>query len=131
MRRRNETDNIFKKATGRVESPGMKYKHYAPNSEALLIYSQDKDKLINCFKEKTTKNALVIGSSLLKDIPCKKYLYYGDKLTDIARNIFKLLRLADTYNPDIILIEGVSKDGLGLAIMNRLIRACNYNYIEK
>lgn len=124
------SDNIFKKVEGPVESPGMKYKHYAPNSECHLVYIKDNNTLINYFKEKTTDNTVIIGSSKLKNIPCQKFLYYGDNLNDIAHNIFKLLRQADTYNPELILIEGVSKDGLGLAIMNRLIRACNYNYYE-
>ena len=124
-------DNIFKKVTGKVESPGMKYRHYAPSSKSLLICSQKKDELINCFKENATKDSVIIGSSKLKNIACKKYLYYGDTLEEISHNIFKLLRLADTYKPDIILIEGVNKNGLGLAIMNRLVRACSYNYIER
>ena len=124
-------DNIFKKVEGPVLSPGMKYRHYAPSNECKLIYIKDEQERIKYFKELTNDNAVIIGSSILKDIPCKKYLYYGDKLTEISHNIFKLLREADTYNPSIILIEGVSKDGLGLAIMNRLIRASSYNYIEK
>ena len=124
-------DNIFKKVEGPVESPGMKYRHYAPNNDCQLIYIKDKTERYNYFKENATKNTIIIGSSLLKDIPCLKYLYYGDTLEEISHNIFKLLRISDKYNPDIILIEGVSKDGLGLAIMNRLIRACSYNYIER
>ena len=123
-------DNIFKKAEGKVESPGMKYKHYAPISKCQLIYIKDKTKLINYFKEKSNNNTVIIGGTKLKDINCKKYLYYGDTLEDISHNIFSLLRKADTYQPEIILIEGVSTDKLGLAIMNRLIRACNYNYYE-
>lgn len=124
-------DNIFKNADGPVESPGMKYRHYAPNNKCQLIYIKNTQELISYFKENATGNTVIMGSSKLKDIPCKKFLYYGDTLEDISHNIFKLLRLADTYNPDIILIEGVSKDGLGLAIMNRLIRASSHNYIEK
>ena len=54
----------------------------------------------------------------------------GETLEEISKNIFTALRKVDTYNPDIVIIEGVAKDGLGLAIMNRLIRACEYNYIE-
>ena len=123
-------DNIFKKAEGKVESPGMKYKHYAPISKCELIYIKDKTKLINYFKEKSNNNTVIIGGAKLKDINCKKFLYYGDTLEDISHNIFSLLRKADTYQPEIILIEGVSTDKLGLAIMNRLIRACNYNYYE-
>ncbi len=125
-------DNVFKKVTdGPVSSPGMKYKHYAPNNECKLIYIEDKQDRVEYFKKISTQNTVIIGSSILKNIPCKEYLYYGDTLEEISHNIFRLLRLADTYNPDVILIEGVSKDGLGLAIMNRLIRACNYNYIVK
>ena len=51
-------------------------------------------------------------------------------LEEISRNIFTLLRKVDTYHPDIVIIEGVKKEGLGLAIMNRLLRACEYHYIE-
>ncbi len=54
----------------------------------------------------------------------------GETLEEVTKNIFKILRKVDSYNPDIVLIEGVQKDGLGLAIMNRLIRACEHNYIE-
>ena len=124
-------DNIFKKVDGPVESPGMKYRHYAPSNKCELIYIKNEQERTNYFKEKATINTVIIGSSKLKDIPCKEFLYYGDTTDEISHNIFKLLRLADTYDPDIILIEGVSKEGLGLAVMNRLIRASSYNYIEK
>ena len=124
-------DNIFKKVEGPVESPGMKYKHYAPVNECKLIYISDKDECINYFKDNSNNDTVIIGSSKLKDIECKKFLYYGDTLEEISHNIFRLLRLADTYNPKLILIEGVKKEGLGLAIMNRLIRASSYNYIER
>ena len=40
------------------------------------------------------------------------------------------LRKADKTNADLIIIQGVSTDGLGLAIMNRLLRACNFNIIR-
>ena len=36
----------------------------------------------------------------------------------------------DEYDVDVAIIEGMSMEGLGLAIMNRLIRACNHNYVE-
>lgn len=48
----------------------------------------------------------------------------------MSHNIFAFLRKADTYNADLIIIEGVETTGLGLAIMNRLIRACAHEYIE-
>lgn len=124
-------DNIFKKDVDKPLSPGMKYKHYAPTSPCLLIYIKDKEEKQQYFKENSTNNTLIIGSKDLEGIPCKKYFHYGDTPQEISHNIFTLLRKADTYAPDKILVEGVSKDGLGLAIMNRLIRACSHNYIER
>jgi len=124
-------DNIFKRVEGPVESPGMKYKHYAPKNKCQLIYIENENERINFFCENKTNNSVIIGSNILKNIKCKKFLHYGDTLEEISHNIFKLLREADTYDPDLILIEGVAKDGLGLAIMNRLIRASSYNYIER
>lgn len=66
--------------------------------------------------------------------------YYQDKLVidigsqsnlnEIARNIFSCLKNADSLNPDIVIIEGVERNGIGTAIMNRLMKACKDNYVE-
>ena len=126
------SDNLFKKAEGVVESPGMKYKHYAPNNKCILVYSDKKEVLINLIKSNIQERSLIIGSENNKDkYSCYKYLSYGTTLEDISHNIFSLLREADKYSPDLIIIEGVKKEGLGIAIMNRLIRASSYNYIEE
>ena len=112
-----------------VLSPGMKYTHYAPNTKCVMVYSDDKDKMIAKMKEFNTDNTLVICNE-----ENTKYfnnaISYGTNLQDIAHNIFKILREVDKYNKDLVIIEGVTKDGLGLAIMNRLIRSCSHNYIE-
>lgn len=50
-------------------------------------------------------------------------------LEKLSHNIFHILRELDNTNYDLVIIEGVKKMGLGVAIMNRLIRACSYNYI--
>ena len=52
------------------------------------------------------------------------------EIEEISHNIFALLRKADKCNAELILVEGVETTGLGLAIMNRLIRACAHEYIK-
>ncbi len=119
----------------KVLSPGMKYRHYAPNSKCVLVYSKDNDLLVNKIKEfavqytsplilSSTENKSFYGDNLVIDIGSKF------NLNEIAKNIFTILRKVDSFSPDIVIIEGVAQEGLGLAIMNRLIRACEYNYIE-
>ena len=124
--------NIFNKVSPnqKVMSPGMKYKHYAPNKECLLIYSDDNNKFINEVKKiESEKNILVVCKS-----SNTKYfnnaINMGESLDEISHNIFHILREVDNTDFDLIVIEGVKKDGLGIAIMNRLIRACSHNYIE-
>lgn len=117
----------------KILSPGMKYRHYAPNAKCILVYSKDNDKLIEKIKEIATeyKNPLILSKTEnLPKLKEFKIIDIGNSLEDISKNIFTILRKVDGYNPDIVIIQGVEKEGLGLAIMNRLIRACEYNYIE-
>lgn len=119
----------------KVLSPGMKYRHYAPKADCILVYSEDNEKMIKKIQEITQKytNPLVIScNENAKYYEAQNKILYGSKenLNEIAQNIFKDLRKVDSFKPDIVIIEGVKKDGIGLAIMNRLIRACEYHYIK-
>ena len=113
-------------------SPGIKYKHYAPTTKSILVYCKENDKMVEKIKELSQDKNVVI---LCKTKNLNKYnaqnkLSMGDTLEEISHNIFTLLRKVDSYNVDLVIVEGVEKKGLGLAIMNRLIRACEHNYIE-
>lgn len=115
----------------KVLSPGMKYKHYAPNTKCVLVYSDDESKMINKMKEiESEYNRSIILTRSKNILKFNNSIAMGDTLEEISHNIFKLLRLADKENVEIIIIEGVENKELGLAIMNRLLRACSYNYIE-
>lgn len=119
----------------KVLSPGMKYRHYAPKSQCVLIYSEDNGKMVKKIQEisKEYTNPLVISCiENAKYYEVNHKIIYGSKenLNEIAQNIFKDLRKVDSFQPDIVIIEGVKNQGIGLAIMNRLIRACEYHYIK-
>ena len=119
-----------------VASPGMKYRHYAPNTKCIMIYSNDTSKLINQINETIKqvqtegKKVLVLGRKQHSDqyLTSQKW-NMGASLEEVAKDIFTLLRKVDKEQVDLVLIEGVGEQGLGLAITNRLIRACAYNYL--
>lgn len=114
-----------------VRSPGMKYKHYAPKIKCLLIYSEDNNKFIKeVNKIKKEKRVLVICRHDNVKFFGDEVYDLGKTLMDMSHNIFHALREADKTDYDLVIIEGVKKEGLGIAIMNRLIRACSHNYIE-
>jgi len=135
------SDKIFKEAkeNEEVESPGMKYRHYAPKTPCRLLYSLDENKQIDLVNEQIQINnkdvAVLAFEEHIEKINIKKdkIIPIGsiNDLNTVMKTIFSALRNADKKNAKIILIEGTKKEGLGLAIMNRLLRACEYDLIEK
>ena len=116
----------------KVMSPGIKYKHYAPTTKCVLVYSENEERMIDEINKKIKEKKAVV---LCKTKNINKYnaeymLDLGNSQEEISSNIFTMLRKADKLNCEIIAIEGVKKDNLGLAKMNRLLRACSHNYIE-
>ena len=130
------SDNLFKKVkeNEKVESPGMKYKHYAPKTRCILVQtginqiSKINDNLIS------NNNCCVLGFIEDKEyinIPENRFISLGSKnnLQEISSNIFSSLRKVDRLNCDLAFIEGLEEKNLGLSIMNRLVKACQNNII--
>ena len=121
----------------KVETPGMKYKHYTPTTPCRLICSATQEKQIELMNEQIIENnrdvvVLIFEEDIEKiNIDKEKIITIGSRkdLNTVMKEIFKALRQADKYNAKIILIEGTKKEDLGLAIMNRLLEACKYDYI--
>ena len=122
-----------------VESPGMKYRHYAPETQCLLVNCEDDLDQVFYLKKIIKEyqgNVVVIGfeehreKTLLDE---ERFISVGNKndLESYAKNIYSALRKADQVRPKIILIEGVKREGLGYAIMNRMIRTCENNVFER
>lgn len=134
-------NKIFEKVTEEqiVESPGMKYRHYSPETECKMVYCEDElDQIfyINRYIRQYRGDVALISFDEHKEkykVPDRRFISLGSKddLEQIARNVYSALRKADEVNAEVILIEGVKKEGIGIAIMNRLLRAAGYDILEK
>ncbi|MBQ4032304.1 MAG: threonylcarbamoyl-AMP synthase, partial [Bacilli bacterium] len=56
------------KSNEKVESPGMKYKHYAPNTDCVLIYGHSDQDYIDLINEHKKNKTTIIGFSEHKDL---------------------------------------------------------------
>ena len=129
------SDNLFKKVkeNEKVESPGMKYKHYAPKTKCILVKKgiNQISKVNNLI---SNNNCCVLGFIEDKkyiNVPENRFISLGSKnnLQEISSNLFSSLRKVDRLNCDLAIIEGLEEKNLGLSIMNRLVRACENNII--
>lgn len=120
------------------KSPGMKYTHYAPKANVIIVEG-DLDKTVDKIKElklnyeKENKKVGIIST----DETMSKYTDFivkcigsRKKPETIAANLFKVLREFDETDVEIILSESVDAVEIGQAIMNRLKKAAGYCIIK-
>jgi L-threonylcarbamoyladenylate synthase len=119
-------------------SPGMKHRHYAPEAEMVVV----EGKLENVVRkvQELAKTYMAEGkkvgilatdeSVLNYEADVVRSLGSRENSAMIAKNLFGLLREFDKEKVDIIIAEGVPLQGLGLAVMNRLRKASNFNIIR-
>ena len=120
------------------KAPGMKYKHYAPKADLILVNGvQEKvvEKIneLVCEAEKSGKKTGVIGT----DETCGLYQAgvvksIGSRKDEdaIARHLYGILREFDDLNVDMIYSESFSTPRIGQAIMNRMLKAAGHQVIE-
>ncbi len=120
------------------KAPGMKYKHYAPKAELKLVAGMERDVVSYIKKEvaNQSEQGQVVGIICTEDTKEQysqgivRSIGYRSKEDTIAQNLFAVLREFDDLNVDYIYSESFSKENLGHAIMNRLMKAAGYHMIE-
>ena len=131
-------DESITNKNGIPKSPGQKYRHYAPNAE-MILYIGDIERVVDEIKKQAEKliyegkNVGIMATEETKDRYSQgRVLVSGSrfKRETIAHNLFDILRSFDELNVDIILAEGVNFDNIGMAIMNRLIKAASGKLIK-
>ncbi|MBQ9543977.1 MAG: threonylcarbamoyl-AMP synthase [Clostridia bacterium] len=116
-------------------APGMKYRHYAPQAPVTMIKGEDSD-VRRFFAEALLDGSAVIcfdedleflgGFSTSSGAPIVFSLGpQNDHLTQ-AKRLFDALRTLDRKEVRQIYSRLPEKDGVGLAVFNRLIKACGF-----
>lgn len=105
------------------KAPGMKYKHYAPKAEMVVI-SGEISKVKAEIKELKSK----------KEAEGKKVgviLFGENQFCEAAHDFFAKLREFDNQAVDFILAGALdSNDGVGFAVMNRMLKSAGYSVIN-
>ncbi len=114
-------------------SPGMKYKHYAPASQLILLDGDDKNVIEFLKNEQKVKKCAILcydeEAELLENRLLLPIGRRGDLKTH-AKMLFARLRECDSLSPDIIYAHIPDKEGLGLALYNRMIRAAAHSVLK-
>ncbi|MBM4422640.1 MAG: threonylcarbamoyl-AMP synthase [Chloroflexi bacterium] len=114
-----------------ASSPGTFLKHYSPQSP-LLLFTGPRDSMLAEMRRtaqqllaENKRVAMLLATpeiSLFADLPVITF-DLGDDLDSVARRLFTGLRQLDSSGADLILAHDFPREGLGLAIWDRLFRA--------
>lgn len=114
-------------------SPGMKYRHYAPTAPLVLLDGDAADVLAFLRAEQAAKKCCVLCFDEEADALAGGALIpvgARDDLATQAKRLFAALREADATDAEIIYAHLPPKDGLGLALYNRMIRAAAHTVLK-
>ena len=113
----------------KVASPGMKYKHYSPKADIIMVESSEED-----FVSLVGRNygdgvyALIFDGDEV-GFPYR-HMTYGADSSMQAHWLFQRLRELDDIGAEKVYVRAPSTDGVGLAVYNRLIRAAGFEVIR-
>lgn len=119
-------------------APGMKYRHYAPKAELVVVRGENESVVsyINGETEKEVQAGGRVGVIATRENADKYNAQIvhvagsADDEEEIARNLYDILRRFDEEQVTAIYSEEFASDGLGQAIMNRLLKAAGQRIVD-
>ena len=120
------------------KAPGMKYRHYAPKAQLVIVNGAPLEavKAIRqlAYEQMRRGNQVgIIATSETADLYTNgivKSIGTRANENSIAKNLYKVLREFDDEEVAYIFSEAFAVEGIGNAIMNRLIKAAGHQIIE-
>lgn len=123
--------------TRKPKAPGMKYKHYAPKANMIIVDGQEEkvvekiNSLVEEAKGKSQKVAVIATEETMSRYKADVVLCIGKRKDEdsIAQHLYKILRDCDELEIDLIYSESFATPRIGQAIMNRLLKAAGHQVI--
>jgi L-threonylcarbamoyladenylate synthase len=110
-------------------SPGTRYRHYSPNARLVLLMDASDATLQHtvaaALAEHRRVGCLLHHLELWEDPPHLIVRRVAGEPLDYARALFAVLRQLDAQGVEMIIVEGIAEEGIGVAVMDRLRRAAS------
>lgn len=120
------------------KAPGMKYRHYAPKAELSIVEGKTEQVVetinkLSCEKEEKGSRVGIIGTEeTVGKYVCGIVKCIGTRQDEatVASRLYAILREFDGEDVEYIFSESFSGDGIGSAVMNRLLKAAGHHVIH-
>lgn len=116
-----------------ARSPGMKYRHYAPEGQLTIVKGAAEavaDEINSLYDRSPEESCIFALEEHVSLYAGRHVISLGSSAGEAAQRLFAALRTVDAEQFRFIFSEAVETDGVGLAVMNRLGRAAAFRIIE-
>ena len=120
------------------KAPGMKYRHYAPRAE-MTVVEGPLEKVVDKIGELAAareNEGHRVGIIATQETMCRydhenvKCIGTREDESTVAANLYAILREFDDDGTEYIYSEAFASDGIGSAVMNRLLKAAGHHVIN-
>lgn len=124
--------------TKKPKAPGMKYKHYAPRADMIIVEGEE-DAVVSYINDAAARKrsdgvavAVLAAEETRERYRADIVLSMGrrSREDEIARHLYGILRRCDELHVGAIFSESFSTPRIGNAIMNRLLKAAGHQVIQ-
>ena len=113
-----------KEKTEKPKSPGLKYKHYAPEVPLILVENNALlQEIVDRYEAEGNRVGVIVTKKMAENIEAAHKIVIGNKDVEIAQMLYDTLRSLKKDQFDVVVSQSFSIEGVGLAIMDRLTRA--------
>lgn len=115
-----------KRKSGKIKSPGMKYRHYKPACKVIYC-KKGIEKCSKRLREIETQKVLFITTKKTAlNLPVSKMKIVNFENTAfLARKLFSTYRSAEKEGYEVIMVDKINEKGLGRAIMDRVEKSAD------
>ncbi|UHA75648.1 L-threonylcarbamoyladenylate synthase [Paenibacillus sp. 481] len=120
-------------------SPGMKYAHYAPKGTMQLVQGRDTDQVstwiqhaLDEAKHRGETTGVLAFNETVSRYQADSVVSLGSlaHLEEAAQRLYDALRSFDEAGASVIYAEACPSEGIGMAVMNRLVKAAGHRVIQ-
>ena len=116
-----------------VRSPGMKYKHYAPDGSLVIVKGSAEKvarEICALYDESDGEKRILALEAHIPLYGNRRVFSLGADAKSMANRLFDALREMDAERVNAIFSEAVPAEDIGLAVMNRLGRAAAFHIVD-
>jgi L-threonylcarbamoyladenylate synthase len=123
--------------TKKPKAPGMKYRHYAPNADMVIVDGPQEavtrriNELVRQQRAAGRRAAVIATEETEESYEADVVLCIGARSDEeaIAQHLYRILRECDELGVDVIYSESFRTPRMGQAIMNRLLKAAGHTVL--